>query len=69
MPRELLDISAFPMLGVCSEHGCRKVVFGAGTCVEHDSVPARAPMPAKQVSRIHAALALEDEVADTVPAR
>jgi hypothetical protein len=39
MGRALVDVANFPMLSVCSEPGCRTVVFGSGTCVEHDAVP------------------------------
>jgi hypothetical protein len=41
MGRPFVDLEQFPMLRVCSEAGCKKVVFGGGTCVEHDGVPER----------------------------
>jgi hypothetical protein len=44
--RELLDLGVFPMLRTCSSEGCRKVVFGGGTCIDHDAkdgVPHRQP--------------------------
>jgi hypothetical protein len=40
--RTLLDIETFPMLRICSAAGCSRVVFGGGTCIDHDSAE-RAP--------------------------
>jgi hypothetical protein len=30
---------AAPMLGVCTDPACATIVFGCGTCVDHDPLP------------------------------